>query len=88
FLLIDNKVAVISTGNFSKTYSIDLERNHVATDRDPADLWDLHQMFEADWAGNGATFAMPCTRLVVSPINARARIIDLINSAQSTLEIE
>ena len=88
FLLIDNKVAVISTGNFSKTYSIDLERNFVATDRDPADLWDLHTMFEADWSGSGATYTMPCTRLVVSPINARARIVDLINSAQSTLELE
>jgi len=88
FILVDNNVAVISTGNFSKSYSIDLERNHVATDRDPADLWDLYQMFEADWSGSGATFAMPCTRMVVSPINARERILALIDSAQATLEIE
>ncbi len=88
FLLVDDQVAVISTGNFSKTYSIELERNHVATDRDPADLADLRALFEADWAGTGATFAMPCTRLVVSPLNSRARILELITSAQSTLEIE
>jgi phosphatidylserine/phosphatidylglycerophosphate/cardiolipin synthase-like enzyme len=88
FLVIDNQVAVISTGNFSKSYSIELERNFVGTDRDPADLWDLHEMFEADWAGTGPTLTMPCTRLVVSPINSRDRIVDLINSAQSTLEIE
>ena len=31
---------------------------------------------------------MPCTRLLVSPINARGRILDLINSAQTTLTIE
>ncbi len=86
FLLIDNEVAVISTGNYSKTYSIERERNHIAIDRDPADLLDLAALFEADW--NGTPLAMPCTRLVISPINARERIIDVIESAQSTLIIE
>lgn len=86
FFVIDNQTAVISTGNFSKTYSILLERNFVATDRDPADLADLHQLFEADWAG--AALQMPCTRLVVSPVNSRTRILDIINSAQTTLDIE
>lgn len=86
FLVVDDKVTVISTGNYSKDYSIDLERNHVATDRDPADVADLVALFEADWAGQPAK--MPCTRLVISPINSRQRILDLINSAQSTLTIE
>ncbi len=86
FLLVDSEVFVISTGNFSKQYSIDLERNFVATDRDPADLIDLAALFEADWAGQA--LAMPCTRLVVSPINSRDRIIELIASATSTLTIE
>lgn len=86
FLVVDGKTAVISTGNYSKDYSIDLERNHVATDRDAADVADLVALFEADWTGKAAT--MPCTRLVISPINSRARILDLINSAQTTLTIE
>ncbi len=86
FLLVDKNVAVISTGNYSKSYSIDLERNHVATDRDPSDMVDLAALFEADWAGQ--PLSMPCTRLVVSPINARPRILELIGSAQSTLTIE
>ena len=85
-LLVDGKVAVISTGNYSKSYSIMLERNHVATDRDPADLYDLTNLFEADWAGQPLT--MPCTRMVISPINSRARITELINSATQTLTIE
>jgi phosphatidylserine/phosphatidylglycerophosphate/cardiolipin synthase-like enzyme len=85
-LIVDGQVAVISTGNYSKSYSIDLERNAVATDRDPADLWDLGNLFEADWAGQPLT--MPCTRLVISPINSRTRILDLINSATTTLTIE
>jgi cardiolipin synthase A/B len=86
FILVDDKIAVISTGNFSKTYSIDLERNFVATDRDPADLSDLVALFDADWAGQ--TPAMNCTRMVISPINSRPRILDVINSAQQTLTIE
>jgi cardiolipin synthase A/B len=85
-LLVDGKVAVISTGNYSKSYSIELERNHVATDRDPADLADLVALFEADWTGQPAQ--MPCTRMVISPINSRTRILDLINSATQTLTIE
>jgi phosphatidylserine/phosphatidylglycerophosphate/cardiolipin synthase-like enzyme len=85
-LVVDNKVAVISTGNYSKSYSIDLERNFVATDRDPADLADLVGLFEADWAGQ--TAQMPCTRMVISPINSRSRILDLINGATQTLDIE
>ena len=86
FFVVDDRVAVITTGNFSKKYSIDLERNFVATDRDPADLADLVNLFDADWAG--AVPAMSCTRLVISPINARERILDLIASAQHTLAIE
>ena len=83
---IDDTAAVISTGNFSKTYSIDLERNFVATDRDPADVADLVALFDADWAGSSPQ--MSCTRLLISPINSRQRILDLIDSAQHTLTIE
>jgi phosphatidylserine/phosphatidylglycerophosphate/cardiolipin synthase-like enzyme len=86
FFVVDEQVAVISTGNFSKTYSIDLERNFVATDRDPADVLDLVTLFEADWAG--ATPAMQCTRMVISPINARPRVLDVIDGAMQTLTIE
>jgi phosphatidylserine/phosphatidylglycerophosphate/cardiolipin synthase-like enzyme len=86
FLVIDEEAVVVSTGNFSKTYSIDLERNFVATDRDPADIADVIALFDADWTG--ATATMPCTRMIVSPINARPRILDVINGAQSTLTIE
>lgn len=86
YFVVDGAVAVISTGNYSKNYSIELERNFVVTDRDPADVDDLVRLFAADWAG--AAPAVPCTRMVVSPINARARITALIASAEHTLDIE
>lgn len=86
YFVVDGKVAVISTGNFSKGYSIDLERNFAAVDHDAADLADLSAVFAADWAGT--PLAMSCTRMVISPINARARILDVIDTAQHTLIIE
>jgi phosphatidylserine/phosphatidylglycerophosphate/cardiolipin synthase-like enzyme len=86
FFVVDDQAAVISTGNFSKNYSILLERNFVATDRDPADITDLQNLFDADWAG--AAPAMDCTRMIISPINSRSRVLDLIDSATQTLTIE
>lgn len=86
FFVVDHQVAVMSTGNYSKTYSIDLERNFVATDRDPADVLDLVNLFAADWANVDPV--MSCTRMVISPINSRSRVIETINSATQTLTIE
>lgn len=87
YFIVDGAVAVMSTGNFSKTFSIERERNFVATIRDRADIADLQTMFDTDWQQT-AGLALSCTRLIVSPINARERLIGLIDSAQQTLEIE
>ena len=86
FFVVDGKVAVLSTGNYSKTYSIERERNFVATNADPADIADLLEIFEADW--NATPLDLPCTRLLVAPINARQRLVDLIASATTTIDIE
>jgi phosphatidylserine/phosphatidylglycerophosphate/cardiolipin synthase-like enzyme len=86
FFIVDGAVAVMSTGNYSRTYSIERERNFVATDRDPADLADLRELFAADWEDRTPDLA--CTRMLVSPINARERILAVIRGAQATLEIE
>jgi cardiolipin synthase A/B len=88
YFIVDGEVAVISTGNYSKNYSIELERNFVATDRDPADVADLVALFAADWAGTDPEPDLACTRMLVSPINARERLLDLIESAQTSLDIE
>ena len=87
FFVVDENEAVISTGNYSRTYSILLERNFVARDRDPADVADLVALFDADWA-RAQPMIFDCTRLLVSPVNARSRLLDLINSAQTSLTIE
>jgi phosphatidylserine/phosphatidylglycerophosphate/cardiolipin synthase-like enzyme len=86
YFIVDDRVAVMSTGNYSKSFSIDKERNFVAVDRDPADVHDLVTLFDADWTRSAPV--MDCTRMIVSPINARQRILELIASAQTTLTIE
>lgn len=84
-IVIDDAEAVISTGNYLAS-QMAKERNYVVRDADPADVASLAALFDADWIH--ASPDLSCTRLLVSPINARDRIISLITSATSTLDIE
>ncbi len=71
-ILVDGSTAVISTGNYLKSFMLK-ERNFVVTDRDPWDMENLTSLFEADW--NRLSPSLDCTRLLVSPINAKERIL-------------
>lgn len=84
-LVVDEAVAVISTGNYLVT-NVLKERNYVATDRDPDDVDAMVGLFDADFARQEPD--LTCTRLLVSPLNARERLIALIDSATKTLDIE
>ena len=91
YLLIDRQAAVIMSMNFNYD-AMDNERNYGMVDRDPEDVADVQAIFEQDWQlanGMPATAAnLACTRLVVSPTNAKQRLIDHINSATSSLDVE
>jgi phosphatidylserine/phosphatidylglycerophosphate/cardiolipin synthase-like enzyme len=84
--VVDDKEAVISTGNFSKKYSVDIERNFVAHITDAADVATMVSLFEADW--NRRSPDLSCTRLIVSPVNSNQRVLDFIYSAKTSLDIE
>lgn len=84
-IVVDDAVAVISTGNYLKSFMLK-ERNLVVTDRDPWDLANLSALFDADFAGQSPS--LTCTRLLVSPINAKARILALIAGAKTSLVVE
>jgi phosphatidylserine/phosphatidylglycerophosphate/cardiolipin synthase-like enzyme len=84
-LVVDEAEAVVSTGNYS-SYNIGRERNFAARLADPEDVADLVALFDADW-DRGAV-DLGCTRLLVSPVNARQRLLSFIASARSTLAIE
>jgi cardiolipin synthase A/B len=83
--IVDGREAVVSTGNYG-LYNLMRERNYAAHVTDPDDIADLVTIFEADWATQPLTLG--CTRLLVSPINARERLLALIGSAKKTLVIE
>jgi cardiolipin synthase A/B len=91
YLIADGKTAIVMSANFNVD-AMNNERNYGIVDRDPLDLDDLQAIFEMDWATGGGEAPRPadlaCTRLIVSPNNAKQRIVDHIKSAASTLEIE
>jgi hypothetical protein len=86
YLVIDGKTGVIASGNFNDG-AVTKERNYAIIDPDLDDIADLQATFDADW-GATAPLDLSCTRLVVSPINSGQRILDHINGAKSTLDLE
>jgi cardiolipin synthase A/B len=84
-LLIDDAVAVISTGNYAKSYMLK-ERNYAVTNRDPSDVAVLRSLFDADFSGTEPDLS--CTRLLVAPQNAKPRLLELIQSATTSIDVE
>ncbi len=91
YLIVDRATTAIMSMNFNID-AMNSERNYGAIDKDPEDVSDLMAIFEMDWALAGNEPAKPadlaCTRLIVSPNNSKQRVIELINSAKTTLELE
>lgn len=85
FAVIDRQRAWVSTSNLLEPY-MSSERNFDAFDDDPEDVADLLEIFEADWERRPPD--VDCTRLVVSPVNARERIEAFIDGAERTLDVE
>jgi len=89
YMILDGDRVVIQSANFNYT-SMAAERNYGILDRDPRDVADLQRVFDTDWAGPAAPTQpdLSCSRLIVTPINARSRVIQLIGSATQTLDVE
>lgn len=90
YLIVDGATAAVMSMNFNAD-AMTSERNYGFIDRDPDDVADIRAIFDMDWAAGGGEAPRPadlaCTRLVVSPNNARQRILELVNSAQDRLDI-
>ncbi len=91
YLIADGDRALVMSANFNVD-AMDQERNYGFIDKDPDDVKDIKAIFNMDWAIGGGEEAvaadLSCTRLIVSPNNSKARIIELIDGATSTLEVE
>jgi phosphatidylserine/phosphatidylglycerophosphate/cardiolipin synthase-like enzyme len=84
-IVVDEAEALILSGNLND-YTFDRERNYGIVDRDPSDVADVLALFARDSAGTGAV-DLSCTKLVVSPVNARARLEGLVKGAKTTLDL-
>ncbi len=78
-IIADGAEAVVSTGNYY-IGNMQKERNYAVTDGDPADLKVLAAIFDADFERKSPDVS--CTRLLVSPVNAKQRLLDFIGSAK------
>jgi phosphatidylserine/phosphatidylglycerophosphate/cardiolipin synthase-like enzyme len=83
-IMVDGREAILGTGNYSESYML-RERNFAVRDTDPQDLAALRGIFEADFSGTEPDLS--CTRLLVAPVNARARLLALIGSATKSLTV-
>jgi phosphatidylserine/phosphatidylglycerophosphate/cardiolipin synthase-like enzyme len=84
-LVVDEAEAVVSTGNYDQ-YHMASERNYAMHDTDPADVDVLVKLFDADFTRTSPDLS--CTRLVVSPVNSRDRIVALVASAKTSIDVE
>lgn len=84
-MVVDGRQVLIFSGNYND-YSFRMERNYGIIEDDPDDVASVLAVFEADWAETSPDLA--CTRLVVSPDNARERLLAYIASAKKTLDVE
>lgn len=86
YVIADGERALVMSANFN-VGALDSERNYGVELADPDDVADLAAIFAADWADT-ADPDLACTRLVVSPVNARSRLLALVGAAASTLDVE
>jgi len=91
YMIIDHKSAVVMSMNFD-VGSMQTARNYGMVDRDAADIADVQAVFDQDWAAGGGDPPKPadlaCTRMIVSPVNSKSRIVSFIESAHTTLDVE
>ena len=84
-LIVDEAEAVVSTGNYAD-FRMKVERNYAVHDSDPSDIASLVTLFDADFARK--TPDLTCTRLLVSPVNSKQRLLDFLHAAKKEIVVE
>ena len=89
-MIIDGKTAYIMSCNFTLSAlggsSSTTNREYGIIDSHATDVKTVLGVFNADWARS--SYTLTNNNIVLSPVNSNSDFIDLINSAQSSLEIE
>lgn len=86
-VIVDGTTAFIMTMNLTET-SPSQNREYLAVDTDPADVAEAEAIFTADFAGTAVDPAVLDGKLVVAPTNAQAKILALLATATSTIDVE
>lgn len=91
YMIIDHDKAVIMSMNFN-VGAMQNERNYGMVDTDLEDVNDVQLIFDQDFAlAQGQSPKPPdlsCTRLIISPNNAKVRLLEHVASAKTTLDVE
>jgi hypothetical protein len=85
-ITVDNDESYISTGNFDNTYYA-TSRDFGVFDTDSADVSAITAVFNADYAHTSIT-PSDGDDLVWSPTDSQTQLLNLINGAQHSLDIE
>ena len=83
-LTADGSVAIIMTLNLDPAF-FGTTRDFGIITNDPAEIQEIEKVFEADWNYQNVTPTQPS--LVWSPVNAREKILGLINGSTKTLDV-
>ncbi|MCS7221171.1 MAG: phospholipase D-like domain-containing protein [Anaerolineae bacterium] len=84
-LVVDEAYALVMTANFTVS-SFTANREYLIRTARPEDVAEIIATFEADWARQPVQHANP--RLVWAPDRAREVLLQLIDSAQMSLDLE
>ena len=83
-VIIDGTVAWIMTMNATQTSARD-NREYLAIDTEPSDVAEAENIFSADYAHITASVG---GNLLVAPVNARQKLVALIASARTSIDVE
>lgn len=84
FMVLDDRLAIISTANFSRS-AFSRNREILVFDRLTADVRSLSNLFRLDWDRAGGRIIDP--NLVIAPENARVKLRALLSRARHSIRI-
>lgn len=85
-ITVDHGTSLIMSGNLDSTY-YSSDRDYAVFDDDAADVNAIENVFDADYAKTSIT-PSDGDHLVWSPTDSQTQLVDLINGATHTLDVE
>ncbi len=84
-IIVDRKRALVMTANLTKS-AFTRNREYIALITSAEEVADIQKLFDADW--DRRQYTLRSASLVVSDVNSRVKLLELIEQARQQLEIE